>query len=276
MQHEYDMSAEQNSITIMGIVNLTPDSFFAPSRAEGVEEALARVARLVAEGAEIIDLGAVSTRPGVADVDTETEWARLEPVLKALCGAGGRPELSVDTTRAEIVRRVYNLAGPFTVNDISAGEDDPEMLPLVAKLGLPYIAMHKRGGPQTMDDRCDYPQGVVQAVLDYFGAFARKAERLGIRDWILDPGFGFAKTVEQNYELLAALDRFQCFEKPVLAGVADKRFTARVGEFLQDDPRCSSPTERIHLEAIRHGARILRVHDAAAAARTIRTAAQTF
>ena len=136
--------------------------------------------------------------------------------------------ISVDTTRAEIVRRVYNTIGPFIVNDISAGEDDPGMLPLVAELGLSYIAMHKRGTPSDMDSFCSYGGDVVQELLEYFSEFSRKAASMGISDWILDPGLGFAKTPAQCWEILERLSEFKVFGRPVLIGAADKRFTRQV------------------------------------------------
>ena len=239
-------------IQIMAIVNLTPDSFFAPSRVRA-EEAQERIRSLCAAGAEIIDLGAISTRPGAADVDLEEEWRRLEPVVRAWDAPA---LLSVDTTRAEIVRRVYDCTGPFLVNDISAGEDDPDMLATVGRLGLPYVAMHKRGNPRSMDALCAYPEGVVPALVDYFKDFARKAEEYGIAEWVLDPGLGFAKTVEQNWEILEKLDWLRGFDRPILIGAADKRFTG-------------GDTERAHRLALQHGADILRVHDVGAAMRTL-------
>ena len=239
-------------IQIMAIVNLTPDSFFAPSRVRA-EEAQERIRSLCAAGAEIIDLGAVSTRPGAADVALEEEWRRLEPVVRAWDAPA---LLSVDTTRAEIVRRVYDCAGPFLVNDISAGEDDAQMLATVGRLGLPYVAMHKRGNPRSMDALCDYPAGVVPALVEYFEEFGRKAEDAGIAEWVLDPGLGFAKPAEQNWEILEKLDWLRGFDRPVLIGAADKRFTG-------------GDTERAHRLAIKHGADILRVHDVAAARETI-------
>ena len=239
-------------IQIMAIVNLTPDSFFAPSRV-CTEEAQERIRSLCAAGAEIIDLGAVSTRPGAADVALEEEWRRLEPVVRAWDAPA---LLSVDTTRAEIVRRVYDCAGPFLVNDISAGEDDAQMLATVGRLGLPYVAMHKRGNPRSMDALCDYPAGVVPALVEYFEEFGRKAEDAGIAEWVLDPGLGFAKTAEQNWEILEGLDALRTFGRPILVGAADKRFTG-------------GDTEKAHRLALAHGAVILRVHDVAAARATI-------
>ena len=236
---------------IMGIINLTPDSFFPDSRCS-VQDAAARIARMLDDGADIIDIGAVSTRPGAGDVGTEEEWRRLSPVLPMLEGV----RFSVDTTSAEIVRRVFREAGPFIVNDISAGWDDPEMLPAVAGLGLEYVAMHKRGNPRTMDSLCSYPRGVVAELAGYFQNFADRAEALGIRNWVLDPGFGFAKTEEQNLELLERLGEFKTLGRPILVGIADKRFTH--GE-----------TEKYHRIALRNGADILRVHDVAAAKKLV-------
>lgn len=230
-------------IALMGIINATPDSFFAQSRYNFA---------ILDDMPDIVDIGAVSTRPGSTAPSEEEEWQRLEPVLKAV---SGRFPISIDTYRAGIVQRAYDLIGEFTVNDISAGEDDSMMLPLVGKLGLPYVAMHKRGNPQTMDSLCDYDD-VVEDVLRYFDEFAVKAEYNGIADWIVDPGFGFAKTKEQNLQLLDGLERFRKFGKPVLAGVADKRFT-------------EGDTEGIHLRALRNGADILRVHDVKKARQTV-------
>lgn len=236
---------------IMGIINLTPDSFFPDSRCS-VQDAAARIARMLDDGADIIDIGAVSTRPGAGDVGTEEEWRRLSPVLPMLEGV----RFSVDTTSAEIVRRVFREAGPFIVNDISAGEDDPEMLPAVAGLGLEYVAMHKRGNPRTMDSLCSYPRGVVAELAGYFQNFADRAEALGIRNWVLDPGFGFAKTEEQNLELLERLGEFKTLGRPILVGIADKRFT-------------HGDTEKYHRIALQNGADILRVHDVAAAKKLV-------
>ncbi len=235
----------------MGIINLTPDSFFPDSRCS-VQDAAARIARMLDDGADIIDIGAVSTRPGAGDVGTEEEWRRLSPVLPMLEGV----RFSVDTTSAEIVRRVFREAGPFIVNDISAGEDDPEMLPAVAGLGLEYVAMHKRGNPRTMDSLCSYPRGIVAELAGYFQNFADRAEALGIRNWVLDPGFGFAKTEEQNLDLLERLGEFKTLGRPILVGIADKRFT-------------HGDTEKYHRIALQNGADILRVHDVAAAKKLV-------
>lgn len=241
-------------IKIMGVVNLTPDSFWAPSRSS-IDNSIPRIASMVADGADMIDLGAVSTRPGASDVSVEEEWRRLEPTLKSLAdravveqyGLAG-VEFSIDTTSSEIVRRAFDTFGRFIVNDISAGEDDPEMLGTVASLGLPYVAMHKRGNPRTMDSKCEYPSGVIATLKDYFVDFSRKASEIGVNDWILDPGLGFAKTEAQNWEILENLEAFAEIGKPILIGAADKRFT-------------HGDTEKANRLAISHGADILRVHD---------------
>ena len=230
----------------MGILNLTPDSFWEPSR-YGYE--------VLDSCPDILDVGAVSTRPGADEVSLEEEWARLEPFLKGwasgeLFETFYRPQLSVDTTRAEIVRRCYECVGPFMVNDISAGEDDPEMLPLVGELDLPYVAMHKRGNPKTMDALTDYSSDIVADIIAYFRDFERRAAECGIIDWILDPGLGFAKTEEQNWQILEQLERFKVLGRPILIGASNKRFTR-------------GDTDKAHILALHHGAAILRVHDVA-------------
>ena len=207
--------------------------------------------------------------------------------------AGGALPLriSIDTTRSEIVRRAYEIIGPFVVNDISAGEDDPFMLPLAARLGLSYIAMHKRGDPQTMGSMCYYPDGVMAELTRYFRRFAVKAAALGLEDWILDPGLGFAKTAGQCWEILERLEELKCFGRPILVGAADKRFTRAVPERFAPSSSygpslCSSGALSVgsssvgssgatsasdsaggtdgpaiaNALAIRHGADILRVH----------------
>lgn len=258
----------------MGILNLTGDSFFAGSRlltAEGrLDEALFRVRaeRMLSEGADILDLGAVSTRPGASDVSEAEEWRRLEPALRILREEFPSARISVDTTRSGIVRKVFGVAGPFIVNDISAGEDDSLMLETAAGLHLSYIAMHKRGTPATMQSLTDYPDGVVAAVRDYFLRFADRADSLGLTDWILDPGFGFAKTAEQNYEILGALGSFREFGKPVLVGVSRKSMIYQPLGITPDE--ALAPTQVVHYMALEAGADILRVHDVAAARQTVR------
>ena len=249
------MTDPGRKVLIMGILNLNADSFYAPSRYNFP---------VLDEGPDILDVGAVSTRPGAADVSTAEEWARLEPVLRAL------PQdvaVSIDTTRAEIVERACDLLGrPVIVNDISAGEDDPAMLPAVGRLGLEYVAMHKRGTPATMQSLCDYDD-VVAEVVNYFRSFALKAEENGISDWIVDPGFGFAKTVEQNYRMLESLDEFKALGRPVLVGISRKSFIYKpLGKGPED---VLTATQVLHMAALERGADVLRVHDVAAARETL-------
>ena len=254
-------------IDIMGVVNLTDDSYYAQSRCSGVDATLERVARLLDEGATIIDIGACSTRPGSMPVGADQEWRRLKKVLVPLRNAFPQARFSVDTYWSEIVSRTYDLIGDFVVNDISAGEDDPQMLPTVGNLGLRYVAMHKRGDSVTMQSLTDYGD-VVGDVLSYFKQFAEKALQNEIKDWVLDPGFGFAKTLDQNYELLSRLKELKALDRPVLVGVSRK---SMIYKLLNISPEESLPaTQVLHLKALQEGADILRVHDVSEAVRTLR------
>ena len=257
----------KRKIQILGIVNLTDDSYYAPSRAATCDAFLDRVRQMVAEGADLIDIGACSTRPGSQPVGAEEEWRRLEPALTALRGEFPDLRVSIDTYWASVVERVYDCVGPFVVNDISAGAYDMAMLPLVGRLGLPYIAMHLRGTPETMQSMTDYPKGVTAEVIRYFKAFAKKAAKAGIQEWILDPGFGFAKTVEQNWTLLEELDKLQVLQMPILVGVSRKSMIYK--RFGITPEEALPATQVAHLLALQRGATYLRVHDVAEARRTI-------
>ena len=262
------MTDRSRTIDIMGIVNLTDNSYFAQSRCLGpdgepdMDRVLERTGRMI----EIIDVGACSTRPGSEPVGEQEEWRRLSPALKAIRESFPHVRISVDTYWSSVIRKTYDLIGPFIVNDISAGEDDPEMLGTAGSLGLTYIAMHKRGTPKTMQSLCSY-KDVTGEVLGYFREFAMKAEKAGIKEWILDPGFGFAKTVEQNYRLLSELERFSCLGRRILVGVSRK---SMIYKLFGITPEESLPqTQVLHLAALERGADILRVHDVAEAARTV-------
>ncbi len=251
---------QASPIRIMGIVNLTDDSYYAPSRLLGAgrERLVGHVGAMVAEGMDILDIGACSTRPGSRPVGAEVEWTRLQPALEAIREAFPDLEISIDTYWASVVRKAFEAIGPFLVNDISAGEDDPDMLPAVGALGLPYVAMHKKGTPATMQALTDYDD-VVEDVFRYFEMFAERAAAHGISDWILDPGFGFAKTVEQNYRLLADLGRFRAFGRPILVGLSRK---SMIYKPLGITPEEALPaTQALHMAALERGASILRVHD---------------
>ena len=269
-----DSQMDKNrKIEIMGIVNITDDSYFSASRCLGsdgrpdMDAVISRIGRLIGEGADIIDIGACSTRPGSDPVGEDEEWKRLCPVIREMKVSFPDTTLSVDTYWASVVRKVHDLWGRFIVNDISAGEDDPEMLNTVGSLGLPYAAMHKRGTPKTMQSLCDYGGDVTGEVLRYFAEFAEKAENAGVRDWILDPGFGFAKTVEQNYELLSGLDRFTAFGRKILVGISRKSMIYR--KFGITPEESLPQTQVLHFAALQKGADILRVHAVAEAARTV-------
>ena len=254
-------------IQLLGIVNLTDDSYYAPSRAASCEAFMGRVRQMVDEGADIIDIGACSTRPGSQPVGAEDEWRRLKPALEALRSEFPELPVSIDTYWASVAGWTYDLIGPFMVNDISAGAYDAEMLPLVGRLGLPYIAMHLRGTPETMQSMTDYPQGVTAEVLRYFKDFAKKAAKAGVRDWILDPGFGFAKTVEQNWTLLEELDILQVLQMPILVGISRKSMIYK--RFGITSEESLPATQVAHYMALQRGATYLRVHDVAEARRTV-------
>ena len=170
-------------------------------------------------------------------------------------------KISIDTFRWDIISRTLDEIGEVTVNDISAGEDDALMLGGVAANSLEYIAMHKKGIPSDMQSRCDYESGVTAAVMDYFREFSKKADRLGISNWILDPGFGFAKTVEQNYELLEHLSDFKIFGRPILVGISRKSMIYKPLGLNPEAPEVLVRTTELHRQAIASGASILRVHD---------------
>ena len=257
---------KDRQIDIMGIVNLTDDSYYAESRCSDAEAAMSRIRTLVEQGASIIDLGACSTRPGSHPVGARQEWERLSPVLQLVRREFPQLRISIDTYWSEIVSRAYDLIGDFIVNDISAGEDDPHMLSVAGSLGLTYVAMHKRGTPENMTSLTDY-KDVVSDIVDYFDAFAEKALQNGINDWILDPGFGFAKTLEQNYRLLSQLEKFKSLDRPILVGVSRK---SMIYKCLNISPEEALPaTQVLHYRALCSGADILRVHDVAEALRTV-------
>lgn len=231
---------------VMGIININQESFYKNSRCAAPQEFIARVEQMLEDGAGIIDIGACSTRPGSIPISLEQEWESLREPLSYLkqymlrpgsffTENGTRYTISIDTFRSQIVERVHDMIGAFTINDISAGEDDPVMLEMAGRLNLPYIAMHKRGTPSTMQQMCDYPNGVVNEVIDYFKAFEQKAAAYGMAEWILDPGYGFAKTVEQNYELLAGIPQIiNAFTPSALSGAS--RASASAQE--KGDPGC--------------------------------------
>lgn len=257
---------------VMAIVNVTPDSFFAGSRRQSEAEIASAAETALRDGAAVIDLGGYSSRPGADDIPAGEELKRLENGFRIVRETAGADfPISVDTFRAGIVQRLYDQFGAFIVNDISAGELDPEMIPTVGRLSLPYIAMHMRGTPQTMNTMTDYPAeqgGATGDVLRYFVRKTAETQAAGIKDLILDPGFGFAKTVAQNFELLGRLDELTVFGRPILAGLSRKSLIWRT---LDTTPaEALNGTSVLNWEALRQGASILRVHDVREAVETIR------
>lgn len=250
---------------VMGIVNATPDSFYATSRHMG-EEAGVAAERLVAEGADIIDLGACSTRPGAGEVSSEEEQERLDRALEAIRRRLPDALVSVDTWRPSVARKCVEEWGVSMINDISGGDYDPEMWPTVAELRVPYIAMHTRGVPSNMSSLTDYDDVTAEVLRDL--AFKADAlHQIGVNDVIVDPGFGFAKSIDQNYELLARLAVFRETGCPVLAGMSRKRM---VWQELAVSPAEALPgTTAINTMALLNGADILRVHDVAAAVQAV-------
>ncbi len=288
-----------NEPVVMGIINVNEESFYSASRCRNLSSFSRQLDSMIASGAGIIDIGACSTRPGSTPITLEQEWQQLKGPLEYIASAGiagtagteeiagmvgtarmvgpagmgeKRLRISIDTFRSEIVRRAYDTIGDFIVNDISAGEDDALMLPTVGKLGLEYIAMHKRGTPTTIQQLCDYPRGVVQEVAEYFLEFEKRAAACGVSDYVVDPGFGFAKSVEQNYELFMGMPQLMEIisgEKgPSLIGSNRRRLLVGISRKsmiykpLGITPESSlSATTALNLQALMLGADILRVHD---------------
>jgi len=242
---------------IMGIINLTPDSFFDGGKYRDENSILDQAALMDAEGATLIDLGAYSSRPGADDITEEEELKRLLPVIALLMERFPKMLLSIDTFRAGVARRAVE-AGAALINDISAGKLDENMLPTVAELQVPYIMMHMRGTPQTMKTLTHYDD-MVKEMLFYFSERVAKARALGINDLIIDPGFGFAKTIEQNFELLQKLELFETLDLPLLAGLSRK---STIYKTLNLEPaEALNGTTVLNTIALLKGVSILRVHD---------------
>ncbi len=253
----------------MGILNVTPDSFYADSRVCSECAIVERVEQLLLEGVDIVDVGGCSTRPGSEPVEEEEEYIRLNTALAVLRRQFPELPVSIDTFRAGVVQRMYDSYGAFAVNDISAGDDDAAMITTIAKLHLPYIAMHKRGTPQTMQQLTDYDD-VVGEVKKYLHDKIATLHAAGITNVIIDPGFGFAKTVEQNYALLRHLNEFTALGAPLLVGVSRKGMLWKPLEISPAEALCA--TSAINLQALLQGAKILRVHDVKEAKQMIKLA----
>lgn len=242
----------------MTIVNVTPDSFYDGSRTFTEEEIERHVERAIEQGTDMLDVGGYSSRPNADEVSVEEEIARVGRAMRVIRRVCPEMVVSIDTFRAEVVRRTVAEWGACIVNDISAGELDPQMITTVAELGLPYVAMHMRGTPATMQSMTDYDD-IVEEVHQYFAQRLDTLRKAGIEDVVIDPGFGFAKTLEQNYQLMNGLGRLSDLGVPILVGISRK---SMIYNLLGCTPaEALNGTTALHLEALRQGAKILRVHD---------------
>jgi dihydropteroate synthase len=251
---------------VMAIMNITPDSFYSGSRYSSTQQAIDSVSIMIADGADIIDVGGMSSRPGAAEISENEEADRVIQVIEAIHRHFPDILISVDTYRAAIAKKAIN-AGASIVNDITAGNADPAMIDTVASLHIPYIMMHMRGTPRTMLLRTQY-QDIVTEVLKYFSERIKIAMKAGIRDIIIDPGFGFAKSQDGNYKLLQHLSSFKIFDLPVLAGLSRKSMIYQ--PLKTDAEHAVNGTTALNMAALERGASILRVHDVREAVQTVR------
>ena len=252
---------------VMGILNVTPDSFYAGSRMQTDEQVARRVEQILDEGATMIDIGAYSSRPGAADVSAGEEMARLRRGLEIIRREVPEAVVSVDTFRADVARMCVEEYGVAIVNDISAGELDKDMFATVAELRVPYVMMHMLGRPQDMQQAPHY-DNVVREVFLYFARKVQQLRDMGAYDLVLDPGFGFGKTLEHNYELMARLEEFSVFELPLLVGISRKSMIYKLLGISPEE--ALNGTTVLHTIALQKGADILRVHDVRQAVEAVR------
>lgn len=243
---------------VMGILNVTPDSFYSASRKNTEQEVADRIIAILAEGGSMIDIGAYSSRPGADDITAEEEMDRLRSALRILRNIAADAVVSVDTFRADVARMCVEEYGVQIINDISGGELDARMFETVASLGVPYILMHMKGNPQTMQQQPHYDD-LLSEMLRYFGTKVQQLHELGVKDIILDPGFGFAKTLEHNYELMNRLQDLCVLQLPVLVGVSRKSMIYRLLGLTPEE--ALNGTSVLNTLALLKGASILRVHD---------------
>lgn len=258
-----DLSCPQ----VMGILNVTPDSFYAGSRKQTEEEIAARAQQILAEGGSIIDIGAYSSRPNAEHISAEEEMKRLRNGLEIIRREHPDAVLSVDTFRADVACMCVEEYGVAIVNDIAAGNMDTEMFSTIARLGVPYIMMHMQGTPQNMQQHPHY-EDVLREVLYYFSEKVQRLRDMGVKDIILDPGFGFGKTIEHNYELLNQMEEFAIFELPLLVGVSRKSMIYKLLGITPEE--ALNGTTVLHTIALMKGANILRVHDVKEAVEAVR------
>lgn len=257
---------------VMGIVNINDDSFYAGSRCNTEDMIMTRVQQQLNEGATFIDIGAYSTRPGCADVPPEVEMERIALAMKVINGNFPDAIVSVDTFRADVARYAVEQCGVSIINDISGGTLDERMFATVADLHVPYIMMHIKGTPQTMQQYCHY-DNMMDEIIKYFAERVERLKLLGVNDVIIDPGFGFAKDLEQNYELMQRLDEFKVFGLPILVGISRKSMIYRLLGGAPDN--ALNGTTVLNTIALTKGANILRVHDVQPAMEAIRICEKT-
>lgn len=252
---------------VMGILNLTPDSFFADSRVTSEQDLLSRAEAMLTAGAATLDLGAYSTRPGAADISAEEEKARLLPAITALRRTFPEVFLSIDTFRASVAATALE-AGADLINDVAGGTLDAEMFATVGRLRAPYVLMHMRGTPQTMTTLTDYPDDLVLTLLRQFRDSLVALREAGVTDVLLDPGFGFAKTSAQSHELLRRLPELAVLGQPILAGLSRKRLVYQPLGLTAE--AALNGTTALHMLALQGGARLLRAHDVPEAVQAVR------
>jgi len=246
-----------SSPKVMGILNITPDSFYSSSRTKSIDEALTKAAQFLREGATFIDIGGYSSRPGAKDISTVEEVDRLVPVVESLAKAFPEAIISIDTFRAKVAEETI-LAGAHIINDIASGDMDDKMFETVAKLQVPYMIMHMQGTPQNMQQNPVY-ENVLLEVVDYLAKKIEALKALHIHDVIIDPGFGFGKTIAHNYELLNQMEAFKIFKLPILVGFSRKGMIYKtLGTTAAD---ALNGTTVLNTIALQKGAGILRVHD---------------
>jgi dihydropteroate synthase len=246
-----------SSPKVMGIINVTPDSFYAGSRKQGIDEALQQAEKMLSEGASFLDIGAYSSRPGAEDISLQEETDRLLPVVEAIFNGFPGAVLSVDTFRSQVAEAAIK-AGAHIINDISGGQLDPEMFATVARLQVPYILMHMKGTPQNMNQQAHY-EDVFAEVYDYFVDKYYQLKQLGVHDVIIDPGFGFAKKPEHSYALMNRLQDFKMLQLPVLVGISRKKMI--YGQLGITAAEALNGTTALNTIAMTKGANILRMHD---------------
>ena len=251
---------------VMGIINLTPDSFYAGSRKQGIDPALQQARNMLSDGADFLDLGAYSSRPGADDISVQEETDRLLPVVEAIVKEFPEAILSIDTFRSPVAEAAIK-AGAHIINDISGGQLDEEMFATVARLQVPYILMHMKGNPKTMNQLAVY-ENVFAEVYDYFAERRHQLKQLGVHDVILDPGFGFAKKPEHGYALMNRLQDFAMLGLPVLAGVSRKKMI--YGSLGITADAALNGTTALNAIALTKGANILRVHDVKEAVQAVK------